>query len=68
MWYNRILLPSKIPNRIEKFIDKKEYLDQIDQAFTEENKQIIILSPFQGTSKSSIANEIGHRFKAIDLS
>jgi len=43
-------------------VGRKEYLDQIDKALTKEKKQIIILSSFSGTGKSSIANEIGHRF------
>ena len=62
MRYNRILPPSKLLNRNKEFIGRKEYLDQIEEAFTKENKQIIILSSFQGTGKSSIANEIAHRF------
>ena len=53
--------PSKLPNRFENFIGRQKYLDQINSAFTIESKQVIILSSFAGTGKSSIANEIGHR-------
>jgi len=65
--HNRLLPPSKLLNRNKNLIGRKEYLDQIDKAFTIENKQIIILSSFQGTGKSSIANEIGHRFNDRSL-
>ena len=67
MWFNRILPPSKLLNRNQNFIGRKEYLDQIDTAFTKENKRLVILSSFQGTGKSSIANEIGHRFNERSL-
>ncbi len=52
--------PSRLLNHNKNFIGRKEYLKQIDSAFTKQNKQIVILSSFSGTGKSSIANEIGH--------
>jgi len=60
--YNQVLPPSKLPTRNQNFIGRKEYLDQIDNALTKGNKQVIILSSFSGTGKSSIANETGHVF------
>ena len=62
MWYNQILPSSKLLKRNLNFIGREEYLNQIEKAFIEEKKQLIILSSFSGTGKSSIANEIGHRF------
>ena len=63
MKFNQILPQSKLLNRNQSFIGRKEYLKQIESSFSKENKkQIVILSSFAGTGKSSIANVIGHRF------
>ena len=59
--------PSKLLSRNENFIGRKEYLEQIESAFTKENKQVIILSSMSGNGKSSIANEIGHRLNERSL-
>ena len=67
MYYNQILPPSKLLNRDSNFIGRKEYLEKIESAFTKENKQVVILSSFSGTGKSSIANEICHRFNDSSL-
>ena len=57
----------KLLNRLGKFIGRKEYIEQIESAFTKENKQVIVLSSMPGNGKSSIANKIGHRFNEKSL-
>ena len=59
--------PSRLLKRLESFIGRKDYLEQIEAAFTKENKHVIILSSFPGTGKSSLANEIGHRLNESSL-
>ena len=58
---------SKLLTRLSNFIGREEYLEKIESALTIENKQIVILNSFSGTGKSSIANEIGHRFNDSSL-
>ncbi len=42
MWYNQILPSSKLLKRNLNFIGREEYLNQIEKAFIEEKKQLII--------------------------
>ena len=60
--------PSKLLNRQLNFIEREEYVQQIQSAFEKEDKQIVILSSFSGTGKSSVANQIGHIYNESSLS
>ena len=41
---------------------REQYLKDIESAFFEEDKKIIIISSFSGTGKTTLACEIAHRF------
>lgn len=55
-------MPAQVPN----FIGRKHVLEEIENIFLNETKQIIVLYSFAGTGKSTVASEFGYRFKAIN--
>lgn len=60
---NDLILPaSNLPTRIENFVGRISILNKIDESIFEKKKQIIILTSFAGTGKTSIANRYGYMF------
>ena len=55
------LPPSDLPDRTWHFVGREKYLKDIESAFFDKNKKIIIISSFPGTGKSTLANEIAYR-------
>ena len=51
-----------MPVRTNRFVGREQYLKDIEFAFANENKKIIVLSSFPGTGKTTLANEFGYRF------
>jgi hypothetical protein len=51
-----------LPVRTNRFVGREKYLKDIESAFSNENKKIIVLSSFPGTGKTTLANEFGYRF------
>jgi len=56
-----VLPPSDLPDRTWHFVGREKYLKDIESAFFDKNKKIIIISSFPGTGKSTLANEIAYR-------
>jgi ATP/maltotriose-dependent transcriptional regulator MalT len=62
-FYN-ILPASKLPTNIRNFIGREKYLKKIKEAFTLNNKKIVVLSSMSGIGKSSIVTQYGYNFKS----
>lgn len=53
---------SDLPSRIDNFIEKDQILEKINQTFLTNNKQIIVITSFSGTGKTTTAIEYGYKF------
>ncbi len=60
--FNFKLLTSELPTRTINFIGREIILKQIEKNFFELNKQIVVVSSFSGTGKTTVANEFGYQF------
>ena len=54
---------SNLPINIQNFIGRRSYLERIKEAFTSNNKKIVVLTSITGMGKSSIATQYGYDFK-----
>ena len=57
---------SYLPSRTLNFVGREHILNEIEETFLTEKKQIIVLTSFAGTGKSTVANEFGYRFKDLN--